>query len=170
MYNRIELPLAPSRLSGTIAAAPWLLLALATLIAAGFTSPWLALAVVPALAGARDAWRRCGSLAHARALVRLDSHHGRLFATLASGVSTEVRVRPDSRLSGQLLYLALEDLQTGGRLSAVLLPREAGGNAPASALRRLRCCLRLMPGLSDPIDVSLSLKNALRRLRTRHDH
>ncbi|GGY75855.1 hypothetical protein [Marinobacter zhanjiangensis] len=172
MYNRIDLPLSPSRLAGLLAAGPWLGLSLAVLIGAGYSSPWVALSMPLALAGAVDRWRRCGTLTHPRAVVRLVTMGPRLFVTLADHTTTEMRPLPESRLSGRFLFLALQDMQGGGRRQAVLI-RKPGGNAPPEALRRLRTWLRLMPEAPAPIQSPVSHKNALQRLwpgGQHHDH
>lgn len=173
MYNRIDLPLSSSRVAGLPAAAPWLLLSLAILIAAGHGMSWFALAMPVTLAGALDRWRRCGTLGHPRAVIRLVTMGPRLFATLADQTTTEVRPLPESRLSGGFLYLALQEMKTGKRLQVVLVPREPGGNVPPEALRRLRTWLRLMPEAPAPIHPPVQYKNALQRLwpgGQPHDH
>lgn len=173
MYNRIDLPLSPSRIAGLFAAGPWLLLSLAVLIAAGQGMAWLALATPLTLAGALDRWRRCGALTHPRAVIRLVTMGPRLFVTLANQTTTEVQPLPDSRLSGGFLYLALQEVNTAGRMQAVLVPGKPGGNAPPEALRRLRTWLRLMPEARAPINVPARYKNALQRLwpgGQPHDH
>jgi toxin CptA len=169
VYNRIDLSLSPSRVVGLLAAGPWLLLSLAILIAAGYVSTWVALAMPMTLAGALDRWRRCGALSHPRAVVRLVTTGQRLFVTRADHNTTEMRPLPESRLSGRFLYLALEDLRGGDRMQAVLIPRTAGGNTPPESLRRLRTWLRLMPAVPAPI----MTPNALQRLwpgGQHHDH
>ena len=169
MYNRIDLSLSPSRAAGLLAAGPWLLLSLAVLIATGYVSAWVALAMPMTLAGALDRWRRFGALSHPRAVIRLVAMGQRLFVTRADHNTTEMRPLPESRLSGRFLYLALEDLQGGDRDQAVLIPLTAGGNAPPEALRRLRTWLRLMPAVPAPIES----RNALQRLwpgGQHHDH
>lgn len=173
VYNRIDLPLSPSRVAGLFAAGPWLLLSLAILIAASQGMAWLVLATPVTLAGARDRWRRCGSQAHPRAVVRLVTRGPQLFVTLADQTTTEVSPMPDSRLSGGFLYLALQELHTGNRLQLVLVPGKLGGNAPPEALRRLCTWLRLMPAMPAPIHSSNKHPNALQRLwpgGQHHDH
>ncbi|MFC4258328.1 hypothetical protein ACFOZ5_04675 [Marinobacter lacisalsi] len=172
MYNRIDLPLTPSRIAGLFAATPWLLLALAALVAAGYGMAWVALATPVALAGALDRWRRCGTLAHPRAVIRLVAKGPQLFITLANQTTAEVRPLPQSRLSGQCLYLALQDVHYGHR-TQVILVRKPDGNAPPEALRRLRTWLRLMPQASAPIDSAAWQTFPLQRPRpggTPHDH
>lgn len=173
MYNRIDVPLSPSRVAGLFAAVPWLVLSLAALIAAGYGTAWVALAMPVTLASALDRWRRCGTLTHPRAVVRLVTMGPRLFITLANQTTAEVRPLPESRLSGRFLYLALQDVHQGRRLQTVLVSRSPGGNSPTGALRRFRTWLRLMPDAPAPIQSPVSPRNALQRLwpgGQHHDH
>ncbi|MFL1406089.1 hypothetical protein ACJO2E_12170 [Marinobacter sp. M1N3S26] len=154
MYNRIDLSLSPSRVAGLAAAGPWLLLLLVTLVMAWSGLPWVAILSPLAGLGAVDRWRRCGSLGHRQAVVRLTVHGPQLFATLADQTGTEVHVLPDSRLSGQSLFLALRTVTGGQRLQAVLVPEASRGNSPTDALRRFRTWLRLMPEAPAPINAA----------------
>ena len=152
MYNRIDLTLRPSRVAGLTAAAPWLGLSLATLVIAVSGLPWVALLFPLAGLGAVDRWRRCGSLGHRQAVVRLTVRGPQLFATLADNTGTEVHVLTDSRLSGRRLFLALRTIPGGQRLQTVLIPETSRGNVPTDALRRFRTWLRLMPEAPAPIN------------------
>lgn len=161
MYNRIDLPLSPSRVAGLAAAGPWLLLSLATLVIAWSGLSWVAMLSPLAGLGAMDRWRRCGSLSHRRSVVRLTVRGPQLFATLTDQTGTEVQALPDSRLSGQGLFLALRTVPDGQRLQAVLVPEAARGNAPTDALRRFRTWLRLMPEAPAPINAATAQPNPM---------
>lgn len=150
MYNRIDLPLSPSVTVGLLAAAPWLGLGVAALLAAWHGTPLVLAALPVAAAGAYSRWRLCGTLSHAQAVVRLTVSHGRLTAVLADGGELEVTIAGGSRTGGTLAFLELIPLGSGRRRSVVLapatgLPFSLAGNAPPEALRRLRVWLRLMP-------------------------
>lgn len=166
MYNRIDLPLRPSRSATAAATTPWLLLLASSLVIAALAQPWVALVIPLILAGAVDRWRRQGNLTHSRAVVRLATQGPRLFASLADGTTMEVRPLPESRLCGPWLLLAMQELHGPARMQAVLAAHDRGGNAPSQALRRLRTWLRLMPEPIAPIPLTSARKNPLQRLWT----
>ena len=128
------------------------MLAMAGLVVAWAGSPWVSLLAPVAGLGALERWRRCGSLSHPRAIVRLTVRGPQLSATLADGSERNVQPLSDSRLSGGYLFLALREASGGQRLLAILIPRSHGGNTPPDALRRLRTWLRLMPEAATPME------------------
>lgn len=172
MYNRIELPLAPSTVIGLLAAAPWILLVLVGLGMA-IRGAWLVVPVVALLAlqGMRR-WRQAGTLTEPDAVRQLTARGPRLFTTLANGDEEEVKVSGDSRVSGRYLVLGLLGHSSGRRYPVILLPRPLG-NVPAESLRRMRVWLRLMPEHPAPIDETPWYKNFTQRIwpgGKTHDH
>ncbi|WP_372956740.1 hypothetical protein [Marinobacter sp.] len=172
MYNRIDLPLGRSTLTGVLAAGPWALLAIVALGLA-VTWHWL-LAPVPVLllATGLDRWRHNGSLTAAGAVVRLTTRGQRLYVRLANGHEEEAEPSAGSRISGRYLVLDLRGQSSGRRYPLILLPMPLG-NAPGAPLRRLRVWLRLMPEPPAPIDNTPWYKNFSQRIwpgDKTHDH
>ncbi|MBZ2167300.1 hypothetical protein [Marinobacter sp. F4216] len=146
MFNRIELPLRPSILSGVVAALPWLAIA-AFLIVVGYTRiPWFLGAVPAALCGAWIYFRRMGQLKGKTAVTSLLLEQGQLYAQLDSGERKPVSPSPASRLGRRLSLLKLRANDSTVRAySAILI--DGGtichGNVPGNEYRRLRVWLRL---------------------------
>lgn len=172
MYNRIDLPLSPSLVTGLLAVAPWLMLAVITM-AITLAGTWQAALLLPLLAtGARSRWRRCGRLSHPQAIRRLSTRGPRLSVTLADGSEEEVGVCAGSRIGGGYLLLGLTGVGTGRHYTAILVPGATGGNAGEDALRRLRVWLRLMPEPPPPVTTAW-YRNSLQRFwpgGKTHDH
>lgn len=163
MYNRIELTLAPSTLTGALAAGPWVFLAI---VALGITVsgywPLVPLPIALVLM-ARHRWRQNGSLSAPGAVAQLITRGERLFVQLGHGGEEEVLVADGSRVSGHYLVLDLRGVAGNRRYPVILLPAPRG-NAPPDALRRLRVWLRLMPRSPAPMMGTPWHKNFLQHI------
>lgn len=149
MFNRIDLALTPSPLAGLIAALPWGVLMLATLVLGYAQHPLLWL--FSPLAGL-GGWRRfqsCGRLrGGSRSVTRLSVAGDRLTAHLANGRSVPVAISPDSRLFARLAILKLTPTDASVRpVTSILVDPLAAagltGNVDPSLFRRLRVWIRL---------------------------
>ncbi|MCK7567682.1 hypothetical protein [Marinobacter xestospongiae] len=145
MSSRTELPLMPSRAAGTLAALPWLVLALVAL-ALGLTQTAVLLVLLPlTLAGAAVAFRRQGLLLGRKAVHTLSLRQGQLWAEDGSQPPVAVTVSPESRISARLALLKLTPL-TSRSGSKTLLLLDLGPhcrNVPREPFRHLRTWLRL---------------------------
>ena len=145
MSSRIELRLSPSRAAGILAALPWLVLMVFSLVAAPASSLWLLLLLAPAGIMAIRQFRRCGLLKGPDAIVALQSDADTLTCQLANGETRTVRICGSSSLGASFLALKLRPADTTSRTMFVLVLGASsllGANAPETDFRRLRMWLR----------------------------
>ncbi|MBS3803104.1 MAG: hypothetical protein KGY54_01025 [Oleiphilaceae bacterium] len=154
MSNPIDVSLQPTLGAGLIAAAPWMVVALAAAIlgAQGSTLLWLFCPV-----GALGAWRQVrisGLLKSPGSITRLTVKDSRLHAHFADGRCFVAMPASESRIFGRLALLKLQ-LDKAARVQPPLVVLfnsgsmgAVSGNVHSDDFRRLRVWLKL--GASEP--------------------
>ena len=148
MSSRIDVSLTPSLPAGLIAAAPWLLLALAGAVLGFAGEPWFLFLCPAAILGAGWQVQLSGLLRSSASVIRLTVAEGQLNVHLADGRSFPAHPTSDSRLFGGLALLKFRLGGTSLKPPLVVLfsfsnREEAVGNVDPDNFRRLRVWLRL---------------------------
>lgn len=149
MSNRIDVPLQPAIGAGLIAAAPWLVLALAAAILADQGPALLWLFCPAGVLGALCQVRSSGLLTSPASITRLTVEDGQLHAHFADGRRFVARPASESRIFGQLALLKLKLDKTAGIQPSLVVLFNSGsmgavsGNVRSDDFRRLRVWLKL---------------------------